>query len=235
MIGTKLTLSRLAYEIVRDSITMANNTELEYVAFCDKENYRVNSDWSLQVRKVFPAINKAFARLAQYGKLPYFTEELTVKRDGNLNTYADISEVPYASIKNAYVMIYGGKGDWRNFEYRITNNGKTLYITSYCTSGTINIEYQKEIPNFSEDDIVAIEYEDGAIVDNNIDLSEEYGIDSIMFQIIKSYASALITSEIDQSKGSNDLIYAENLMADLETMKPNFSQKKIGQAIRMMR
>lgn len=233
MAGKKLTLSRLAYEIVRDSIAMPNNTELEYEAFCDKENYRVNSDWSLQVRKVFPTINKAFARLAQYGKLPYFTEDLTFKRDENMNAYADISEIDYASIKNVYRMIYGGKGDWFNYDFRIANNGKTLYLASYFPYTDASIEYQKSIPNFTEDDIVAIEYENGAVVDNNIDLSEEYGIDSIMYQIIKSYASALIISEIDQTKGNNDLIYAENQMADLETMKPNFSQKRIKQTIKM--
>lgn len=236
MAGTKLTLSRLAYEIVRDSFVMPSSTELSYEAFCNKDYNRVNSDWTMQIRKVFPTINKAMARLAQYNKLPYFTKEFEIIRDNNLNAYIDISNLDYSVVKNVYHMIYGGRGDWANFGFRI--NGDKLYLADAYPYTSVMVEYLKEVPNFTEDDIVPItcEYDaDEVVQDKNIDLATEYGISGIIFQILKSYACALITAEIDQEKGNNELIYTENLLADLETVKPSFNQRKINQSIRMKR
>lgn len=64
----RISLSRLAYEGIRDSITLPNS-DFDYYAFTRGE-YKTNNDYTLQQENVFSAINLAIARLTDYEKLP---------------------------------------------------------------------------------------------------------------------------------------------------------------------
>ncbi len=208
-----LKLSLLAFEIVRDSIAMPDEN-LEYDTFVkNKAFFDTNNEWALQYRKVFPAINRAFARLQQYGKLPYFNDTLSVSVDDNRNYYVDLSNLGSVSVK--YVYRYIGYGRWKNYDFRISND--KLYILGYYPFEDIEVEYTKKIPHFTYDDIYVTTVTDEGVEyeDSNLDLST-YGIGEQEFEFVKMYAEAQITEEVDPNLANNKLALAENYFSDLE-------------------
>lgn len=235
-----LKLSRLAYETITDSIVLAYNSEFYgpsgYHAFLQKQDYfTTNSDFAMQYRKVFPAINIAIARLQQYDKLPYFYEKLNVYKEDN-ECYASLKGVAYRNIVNVFRRT--GNGGWTNYAFNI--QGEKLIIHGEVpfdktdedgnTCGRVEIEYKKRIPIFSSDDIVVdtIDSADGGIEysDNNIDLAD-YGLGELEFQFVKLYAESEIITELDPTTGFNKKSIAENYYSDLTTHMPTYTQRKI--------
>ncbi len=240
-----LKLSRLAYEVVRDSIVMPNNTELTYDDFIKRSDdyFSANSDWSLQFRMVFPAINVAIARLVTYNKLPYFTVEkrLQTLKDYKQSTnsqelvgcmdylvkMADLSNLEYRRIINAVIPKVNG---WVNCDFRI--EGKKLILKGFINAPAILLEYQKKIPIFDKKSIVASEVTDDGTeyVDTNIDL-EDYGFDEVAYTFVKCYAESEIMKELDPAQANNMLMLAENYFSDMEQRLPNYNQRAIKRVI----
>lgn len=239
-----LKLSQLAYEIVRDSIVMPNDTEITYDDFINNEvNFENNTDWSMQYRLVFTAINRAIARLVAYDKLPYYVAEFPVQTlaqykqsliDGgsegitiNANDYlrqvVDLTTLDYRKIMNVVTPQYS---NWLNYSFNIEN--KILYLHGFATDSIIKIEYQKRIPRFKKSDIVGSEIATDGVdyVDNNIDL-EDYGFDELAFEFVKAYATSIILKELDPAQANNELMIAENYFSDMEKRLPTYNQTKI--------
>lgn len=235
-----LKLSRLVYEVIIDSIVLPYNSEFYgasgYQAFLQKQDYfTTNSDFAMQYRKAFPAINIAVARLQQYNKLPYFYKKLNVyKEDGEC--YANLEDVDYQSIANVFRKT--GNGGWENYAFNIQEEKIIIHGAvpfdakddDGTACGRVEIEYKKRIPIFSADDIVVdtIDGDDGSIEyrDNNIDL-REYGFTELEFQFVKLYAESDIIAELDPTTGFNKKSIAENYYSDLVTHKPTYTQRKI--------
>lgn len=240
MADKKLLLSRLMYEVTIDSIVLPYNSEFYgksgYHAFLQKQDYfTTNSDYAMQYRKAFPAVNMAIARLQQYEKLPYFYEKLEVKCvEGEY--VADLSKVDYLEIVNAFKRT--GNGKWINYAFTIQEEKLVIQGRIETTEtnesgekvGRIEIEYAKNIPIFSEDDIVvdSIDSDNAGTSynDNNVDL-REYGFTTLDYQFVKLWAEAQIVQELDVTTGFNKLQLAENYFADLVTHKPTFTQRNI--------
>ncbi len=226
----KYLLSRLAFECVRDSITLPSNTEFHYENYCSGGYSRTNYDWALQDKKVFPAINLAFARLTQYNKLPLFTKEFSysdIVLDANDNPYIVVPD-DCDSLVNVYTKY---SGMTRQFSWREANfdGERRVYISfpvNISSSLVFFVEYRKEIPEFSEDDLVAIEIvDDTTVSDENIDLAI-YGVDKRIYQFIKAYVKSEVQEELDPNQANNYKAIAENYFADLETYRPaNFPDR----------
>lgn len=240
MAENKLLLSRLLYEVVVDSIVLPYNSEFYgkggYHAFLQKQEYfTTNSDFAIQYRKAFPAINSAISRLQEYDKLPYFYKKLEVKNiDGEYVAEIDNNEI--LEIANAFKRT--GNGRWINYAFTIQE--EKLYIQGAIETnqtneqgekvGAIEIEYKRNIPLFSEDDIVVDTISDnngGTIYnDTNIDL-KQYGFTTMDYQFVKMWAKSQIVKELDPTTGYNELSLAENYFGDLTTHKPTFNQRNI--------
>ena len=237
-----LKLSRLAYEVVIDSIVLPYNSEFYgsggYSAFLHRQDYfSTNSDLSMQYRKAFPSINLALARLQQYDKLPFFYEKLNVYIDSETGEkYADLSDVKYRSIVNVFRKT--GDGRWTNYaftieEERLVIQGEIPFDKKDDEGkrcGRVEIEYKKRIPIFSPDDIVVDSIDSGSdgisYNDNNIDL-RDYGLDELSYQFVKAYAESEIVTELDPTTGFNRKQIAENYFLDLKTNKPTYTQRNI--------
>lgn len=235
-----LKLSRLVYEVIIDSIVLPYNSEFYgasgYQAFLQKQDYfTTNSDFAMQYRKAFPAINIAIARLQQYNKLPYFYQKLNVYKEDN-EYYASLEGIEYQSIANVFRKT--GNGGWNNYEFNIQEEKIIIHgsipIDTEDDEGTacgrVEIEYKKRIPIFSANDIVvdSVNSDDGSIEysDNNIDL-KDYGFTELEFQFVKLYAESDIIAELDPTTGFNKKSIAENYYSDLTTHKPTYTQRKI--------
>lgn len=107
----ELTLSRLAYECIKDSITIPNS-DFDYDKFTQGV-YDNDSRYSMQSFMVFDNINKAIARLSDYDKLPYIALD-TYSDKFNGKDYVEIPE-QCGILKNIY---YKVGNDYRNVEFR---------------------------------------------------------------------------------------------------------------------
>lgn len=243
MADSDLKLSRLVYLVTTDSIVLPYNSELYgesgYEAFLQgKDYFTTNSDFAMQYRKAFPAVNLAIARLQQYDKLPFFYEKLNVYREDGENV-ADLSDVSYRSIVNVFRKT--GNGGWENYAFNI--QGKKIIIQGQIpcdrqdddgrACGRVEIEYKKRIPIFSPNDIIvdSIDSDNGGVKHNASDIDlEDYGFNEMDFEFVKVYAESEITTELDPTTGFNKKQIAENYFLDLKTNKPTYTQRKIVRA-----
>lgn len=242
MATTELKLSRLAYEVVIDSIVLPYNSEFYgdggYEAFLNHKDYFANnSDFSMQFRKVMPAINLAISRLQEYDKLPYFMKTLDVFEDSESHSQYALIPDGFDYLKIVNVFRRTPNGGWVNYgftiqEEKIYLQGREIPLAKAEdgeTKGRVEIEYKKNIPLFQEHDIIVDSVDSGRSGiehnDTNVDLRKEYGFTRMDYEFVKLFAEAQIVEELDPTTGFNKLQIAENYFADLDTHKPNFSQK----------
>lgn len=240
-IDKELKLGYVMYKVVTGSITLPYNSEFYgnggYMAFLNRQEYfATNTDFSMQYRKSFDAVNKALARLQQYDKLPYFYAKAKVyKEDGEY--VADISEIPYREIVNVFRKT--GNGGWENYDFTI--QGKKLFINERYplteretegeeerAYGRIEIEYKKRIPIFQEDDIALASVDSSGVSysDDSPNLAD-YGLSPIDVTYVIYYAQADILSEIDPVTAGNQLSMAENYFGDLTEFTPTYNPRRI--------
>ena len=240
-----LKLGWILYKVVTGSITLPYNSEFYgkggYLAFLNRQDYfATNTDYSMQYRKSFDAVNRALARLSQYNRLPYFYEKLKVyKEDGEY--IADVSEVPYAQIANVFRKT--GDGDWENYGFTIQGE-KLILETDYFplgekeeaeggeekAFGRVEIEYKKAIPIFEADDLAVADVDsDGESFDYS-DVSPnmaEYGLSPTDVNFVIYYAQADVLKELDPVTAGNQLQIAENYYSDLTEYRPTYNPRKV--------
>lgn len=244
MATTELKLSRLAYEVVIDSIVLPYNSEFYgdggYEAFLNHKDYFANnSDFSMQFRKVMPSINLAIARLQEYDKLPYFTKTLDVYRDAESQSQYALIPDDFDYLKIVNVFKRTPNGGWVNYGFTIQEDkiyiqGREIPLAQTeegGEKGRVEVEYKRNIPLFQEHDIIVDSVDSGRSGiernDTNLDLRKEYGFTNMHYQFVKLFAEAQIVEELDPTTGFNKLQLAENYFSDLDTFRPNFNQKTI--------
>lgn len=225
--AVKLTLARLAYEAVREAVGIGGN-DFTYEAFtricsgdADDNTYADNEDYTDAEFKVWGAINSAFGRLQAYNVLPVYVEDAAVRTALNRNQYVDIPEA-CGTLENIYLPDYAGH--FTSIPFRL--EGKKAFFEGFFTGQPIvSVEYSKEIPHFTRDDIVRVYMtgetrEDGTVCDRyedgNIDLKAEYGLSAEAYEAVKQYAVARMNEDQDRVRSNDMLSYAENRMADLQ-------------------
>lgn len=111
--ANNLTLSRLAYECIRDAIVLPYS-DFDYDKFTRGE-YRSDSRYTMQNNMVFNAINKAMARLTEYDKLPLRNDSLQVFIDLDINKKFIALPQRCGVLKNVYIH---KNSDYETIPYR---------------------------------------------------------------------------------------------------------------------
>ena len=218
-----LLLSKLAFECIKDSITLPNG-DFQYSAFTRGE-YDNNDDYILQEKRFWAVVNTAITKLVENNKLPTNLEQVEVLRDENNRPYF-IKPDNVEQILN--VIDFYNEGH-HNFTFRevFENGQRVVKLNSNALVGdVVYIEYKQQIPRFKKEDIIAITEEVGLIIDNNVDLSS-YGINRSMFDFLCEYCKGEIMFLIDPAIGTAIKNNAEYLLQTLKTYSEQYAQDNI--------
>lgn len=230
-----LTLSRLAYEAVKESISNGGS-DLSYDSFTRQDDtYLGNQDYVDRTESVWGGINTALARLSEYEKLAPFVEQAKLNTDTSPR-YQWV-EVPKNAKEVKNVFYFRDGGSYKPLRFSIMG-GKVILEGLLSEKTPVCIEYTKSFPHYSKEDIVptlAIGETDpvtGKVVteytDRNIDLGKEFNLSSEAFEFAKKMAMAEIVRLIDPNRYQDLIQLAENYYADLPTYRPTHRQRNIG-------
>lgn len=213
-------LSELAFETIKSVVLYDNSREfslLNFREYCyslttnsgsDTEGISINQDYKRNADNVFIALNRAFQRLANFDKLHPIQKRSVVSQDNEL----DFSEfIPSVSYILNLINAYGANVPFRNVGL------DKIFILENYRDKILLVEYYPEMPSFTFSDIAYHKGDNSEeIVDNDIDLRKEYGINNMTCEYLKLYAKSVLLKDIDPSESSAILNQAESYMLDLE-------------------
>lgn len=214
-------LSRLAYEVVKSSLKLGNQSFL-YEDFRLKE---LDLDYASDFDNCFTEINQAIHRLSDLNKIPYKVEPFYTNSGSSIFDFA----ITNLKIKNiiAIVSLDETNGDYENIDFRNIGATKVNLIGIGTNPRKLYVEYVEDIPNFTSDDFDYSQYDPN---DENsykdVDLLD-YGINETMCSKIILYASARLFAKIDPQISAKEENIAEIYFDSLKDHGTSFLQKKI--------
>lgn len=134
----------------------------------------------------------------------------------------DLSKLSRAVRRVINVGAVNSSGDYRKLGHVMFGKNKVRITSPISSFEEIFIEYKENIPSFSRMDIVPLE-EDG-IVDNNIDLFEEYGIDEQMSNYIMEYVQGKLLEPLAPELANMHITRAEAYFNNIGTVQSSFPQ-----------
>lgn len=224
----ELKLSRLAYEAIKEAITVGGS-EFSYDSYTRGE-YLGNQDYEDKESKVWGGINSALARLSDYDRLPHFCTLCGVKTENGTQRIAVPSEA------KEIVSVFSEGADGYSF-YPFSASDDYIVLHRPTRAEKLYVEYSKTFPHFSRQDIVrtyAIGDTDAegnkvtAYTDNNIDLGKKYNLTNEGFQYAKTMAEAEIMRIADPARANDLLNIAENYFIDMREYRSVHSPRRVG-------
>ena len=214
-------LSKLVFLSVKNVIYLSD-TSFNYHGFCDGD-FDNDIDYATNINNVFSPLNEAIARLQDLDKIPYVVEEVKPSEDKIIDL-KELKKKPRYVVGVAVVDIFG---NYRKLAFTMFGKDKVRIKSNYSTfSGNkIYIEYKENIETFSREDIVPIKEVEGEVIDYNIDLLEEYGIDEAMTNYIMEYVQGKLLEPIAPELANMHVTRAEAYFNNLRTAIKSFPQQ----------
>lgn len=210
-------LSKLVFLSVKNVIYL-DDTSFNYEGFINGD-FDNDVDYATNINNVFSPLNEAIGRLSDLERIPYIVEEVLVEPDLTI----DLSKCERKVRRVINVAQVGVDGSYRKLGHVMFGKGKVRITSHFSTFfNKIFIEYKENIPSFSRMDIVPLE-EDG-IVDNNIDLFEEYGIDEQMSNYIMEYVQGKLLEPLAPELANMHITRAEAYFNNIGTVQSSFPQ-----------
>lgn len=210
-------LSELVFECVKDSISLPNSN-IGYASFLSGE-ITDKKDYQLQISNVFSALNLGFSRLYTYDKIPYFVVPQKIS-----NCSFDFPKNKGEIVNIAQYCNYG----FEKLNFKILNIDKNQHVVVFNTSNnTVFVEYKKMIPQFNNDDLVPLVNSGTEIIDNNIDLLEEYNISNEMCNYLKEFVKGYIMEIYAPDLAARHNSLAEQYFNGIEETYTAFIQTRI--------
>lgn len=221
-----MTLARLVFECVRDSITLPKQS-LSYASFTSAiaDGEKIGQQWAMQLSGVFGALNLGISRLLDSGKIPFSHDEVTI--------VGNVFEFTKGHIYNVAVK---DKDGYSTLGFRTLEAGKKYMVIGNPRLSTFKatVEYRKRIPHLDWDapedpDTLIKKVTDGedGYNDPNIDLEEAYGIDSRMCAYLKEFVAAQLTENLDPLVANNHNTRAEQYFDGIASAETSFYQSSV--------
>lgn len=227
----QLLLSRLVYESVRDSIQIPNGSFM-YTDFVNAiaGGTAPSAEWSFQTDAVWSALNLGLSRLYDNEKTPFFTQIVTVRDN----------EFDFGDGEIVNIVKLGPNHTYENLEWRSlginSSDGKERIeiLNEEIEYWDVVVEYRKPFPHFDESDLSEVTKDDQTqeIIDNNIDLSLEYGLTARAFDYLKEFIKGQVTEVMDASVANMHNNRAEQYFNDLKTYNAAFNQMTVNSLYR---
>ena len=238
-----MTLAKLVYECVKDSITLPG-ASLNFNSFLELASNKtyLGKDWALQFSGVFNALNLALSRLSDADKLPYKVK--AVEAEDGVVDLTDEEGEPIGEPRNIAYVFDDGRYD--NVEFRTIDSGfKAVLVSERDTErnrfvpyhrlragqsssldGTLMVEYRPYLPHFDEDSLTT-EEEGDVYKDASVDLLKEYGITNKMCDYIKEFVKGQVTEIMSPDTAVMHVNRAEAYFEELRRAETNYYPNKI--------
>lgn len=192
-----MNLAQLVVNCIKDTV---HNDDLTItVENLLNGNLEKNYDYTTEVNNVLLSINRAVARLQTAKKIPIKNAILTAEPSKEIYDLSSIKDI--RKILSIYVM-KNGKPQWVGW-YFVSQN--SVYL-GYGLDSTINIQYERKMPHFTELDIQ----------DVDVDLDSEYGIDDELCSYISYFAKSELYEDRDPDRCKRFLNYFEQFVNEID-------------------
>ena len=221
-------LSKLVFLSVKNVIYL-NDPSFNYDGFCagDFDN---DIDYATNINNVFSPLNEAIARLQDLERIPYLVDEVQPSADRII----DLSTLTRKPRRIVGVAVVDRYGNYVKLAFSPFGKNKIRINSAYSTIfNKIFVEYAENIPVFSKNDIVETKIVDDEVVDNNIDLFEQYGIDDAMSNYVMEYVQGKLLEPLAPDLANMHVTRAEAYFNNLSIAKKNFPQQVTQSKYRM--
>ena len=222
-------LSKLVFLSVKNVIYL-NDPAFNYVDFI-KGDFNNNLDYATNINNVFSPLNEAISRLSDLERIPYIVEEVEVSNDCTV----DLRQCEKKIRQVVGLAQVGDDGSYRKLAFRQFGKDKIRIVSNFSTfKNRFYIEYKENIPTFSNLNLMEVTYDENSdLVDNNIDLFEEYGIDEAMSNYIIEYVQGRLLEPLAPELANMHITRAEAYFNNLDIAKKSFPQQSVEKKYRV--
>lgn len=209
-------LSKLVFLSVKNVIYL-NDPSFNYDGFL-QEDFDNDIDYAQNINNVFTPLNEAITRLSDLERIPYIVEEVKVESDRTI----DLTKCEHKIRRVVNVAQVGTDGSFVKLGHVMFGKNKVRITSPFSSYNKIYIEYKQDIPAFSRVDF-----------EEDIDLSEEYGIDEAMTNYIMEYVQGKLSEPLAPELANMHITRAETYFSNIPTVQSSFPQINVEKLYRI--
>ncbi|MDT3388262.1 MAG: hypothetical protein LIR46_10960 [Bacteroidota bacterium] len=192
-----MNLAQLVVNCIKD--TVLNDDKTLTVENLLNGNVGKNYEYTVEANNVLLSINRAVARLQTAKKIPIKGAILTANPSQEIYDISSIKDL--RKILSVYVM-KNGKPHWVGWSFV----SQDMVYLGYGLDSTIHIQYERNIPNFMDNDIQNVD----------VDLETEYGLSDELCNYISYFVKSELYETRDPDRCKRYLNYFEQFVNEID-------------------